>query len=111
MEWVAGSPVGVAVVGACGGATEAVVAKTGVCAIETSGILFFSGVMMRDGAELIFGKEPGENAYTRCTIEVLKSLTLKWVLSYYFRMTEKQEAAAMYALTAVFCIIGLYVPG
>lgn len=45
------------------------------------------------------------------TIEVPNPLTLKWVLPYYFRMTEKQEAAEMYALTAVFCIIKLYVPG
>jgi UDP-N-acetylglucosamine--dolichyl-phosphate N-acetylglucosaminephosphotransferase len=44
------------------------------------------------------------------TIEVPNRVTLKWVLPYYFRMTEKQ-GAAMYALTAVFCVIGLYVPG
>ncbi|MDD1696883.1 MAG: UDP-N-acetylglucosamine-1-phosphate transferase [Methanoregula sp.] len=45
------------------------------------------------------------------TIEVPNPLTLKWVLPYYFRITEKQGAYAMYALTAVFCIIGFYVPG
>ena len=45
------------------------------------------------------------------TIEVPNPLTLKWVLPYYFRMTEKQGAYAMYALTAVFCMIGFYVPG
>ena len=45
------------------------------------------------------------------TLEVPNPLTLKWVLPYYFRMTEKQGAYAMYALTAVFCVIGFYVPG
>jgi UDP-N-acetylglucosamine--dolichyl-phosphate N-acetylglucosaminephosphotransferase len=45
------------------------------------------------------------------TIEVPNPLMLKWVLPYYFRMTEKQGAAAMYALNTVFCIIELYVPG
>jgi UDP-N-acetylglucosamine--dolichyl-phosphate N-acetylglucosaminephosphotransferase len=45
------------------------------------------------------------------TIEVPNPLTLKWVLPYYFPMTEKQGAYAMYALTAVFCMIGFYVPG
>ena len=43
------------------------------------------------------------------TVDVPTPLTLKWVFPYYFRMTEKQEAAAMYALTAVFCVIGFYV--
>jgi UDP-N-acetylmuramyl pentapeptide phosphotransferase/UDP-N-acetylglucosamine-1-phosphate transferase len=45
------------------------------------------------------------------TIEVPNPLTLKWVLPYYFRMTEKQGAYAMYGLTALFCVIGFYVPG
>jgi UDP-N-acetylglucosamine--dolichyl-phosphate N-acetylglucosaminephosphotransferase len=45
------------------------------------------------------------------TIEVPNPLTLKWVLPYYYRMTEKQGAYAMYGLTALFCVIGFYVPG
>jgi UDP-N-acetylglucosamine--dolichyl-phosphate N-acetylglucosaminephosphotransferase len=45
------------------------------------------------------------------TIEVPNPLTLKWVLPYYYRMTEKQGACAMYGLTALFCVIGFYVPG
>ncbi len=45
------------------------------------------------------------------TIEVPNMLTLKWVLPYYFRMTEKQGTYAMYALTTLFCVIGFYVPG
>jgi UDP-N-acetylglucosamine--dolichyl-phosphate N-acetylglucosaminephosphotransferase len=45
------------------------------------------------------------------TIEVPNPLTLKWVLPYYFRITEKQGAYAMYGLTALFCVIGFYVPG
>jgi UDP-N-acetylglucosamine--dolichyl-phosphate N-acetylglucosaminephosphotransferase len=45
------------------------------------------------------------------TIEVPNPLTLKWVLPYYFRMTERHGAYAMYGLTAVFCVIGFYYPG
>jgi hypothetical protein len=45
------------------------------------------------------------------TLEVPNRLTLKWILPYYFRMTEKQVVLAMYALTALFCIIGFAVPG
>jgi UDP-N-acetylglucosamine--dolichyl-phosphate N-acetylglucosaminephosphotransferase len=45
------------------------------------------------------------------TVEVPNPLTLKWVLPYYFRMTERQGAYAMYGLTAVFCVIGFYYPG
>jgi len=44
------------------------------------------------------------------TLEVPNALTLKWVLPYYFRMTEKQTVLAMYGLTVVFCIAGLFVP-
>jgi UDP-N-acetylglucosamine--dolichyl-phosphate N-acetylglucosaminephosphotransferase len=45
------------------------------------------------------------------TIEVPNPLTLKWVLPYYYRITEKQGAYAMYGLTVLFCVIGFYVPG
>jgi len=45
------------------------------------------------------------------TLEVPNPLTLKWVLPYYFRMTERQGAYAMYGLTALFCVIGFYMPG
>jgi UDP-N-acetylglucosamine--dolichyl-phosphate N-acetylglucosaminephosphotransferase len=45
------------------------------------------------------------------TIAVPNPLTLKWVLPYYFRMTERQGAYAMYGLTALFCAIGFYMPG
>jgi UDP-N-acetylglucosamine--dolichyl-phosphate N-acetylglucosaminephosphotransferase len=44
------------------------------------------------------------------TLEVPNNLTLKWVLPYYTRMTEKQATYAMYALTAIFCVIGIMVP-
>lgn len=44
------------------------------------------------------------------TLEVPNRLTLKWVLPYYFRMTEKQAVLAMYALTLPFCVIGLLIP-
>lgn len=45
------------------------------------------------------------------TLEVPNNLTLKWVLPYYVRVTEKQATYAMYAVTAVFCIIGIMIPG
>jgi UDP-N-acetylglucosamine--dolichyl-phosphate N-acetylglucosaminephosphotransferase len=45
------------------------------------------------------------------TLEVPNPLTLKWVLPYYFRLTERQGAYAMYGLTALFCVLGFYVPG
>nr|QNO53070.1 phospho-N-acetylmuramoyl-pentapeptide-transferase [Methanosarcinales archaeon ANME-1 ERB6] len=44
------------------------------------------------------------------TLEVPNCLTLKWVLPYYFRITEKQAVLAMYALTIPFCIAGLFIP-
>lgn len=45
------------------------------------------------------------------TIVVPNPLTLKWVLPYYRRATERQSTYAMYAVTAVFCIIGILIPG
>jgi UDP-N-acetylglucosamine--dolichyl-phosphate N-acetylglucosaminephosphotransferase len=45
------------------------------------------------------------------TLEVPNPLTLKWVLPYYFRVTERQATLAMYGLTALFCVIGFFVPG
>ena len=44
------------------------------------------------------------------TLEVPNPLTLKWVFPYYRRMTERQATYAMYAVTAVFSIIGILVP-
>lgn len=45
------------------------------------------------------------------TLEVPNNLTLKWVLPYYRNVTEQQATYAMYAVTAVFCIIGILIPG
>lgn len=45
------------------------------------------------------------------TLEVPNRLTLKWVLPYHFRMTERQVVYSMYILTLVFCLIGLSIPG
>jgi UDP-N-acetylglucosamine--dolichyl-phosphate N-acetylglucosaminephosphotransferase len=45
------------------------------------------------------------------TLEVPNPLTLKWVLPYYFRVTEREATLAMYGLTAIFCVIGFYIPG
>lgn len=44
------------------------------------------------------------------TLEVPNRLTLKWVLPYYYRMTEKQAVLAMYALTIPFCVVALFIP-
>ncbi len=43
------------------------------------------------------------------TLSVPNNLTLKWVLPYYKRVTERQATYAMYAVTAVFCIIGIFI--
>lgn len=53
-----------------------------------------------------FGKEREDG-----TLEVPNPLTLKWVLPYYYRVTEKQATFAMYALTGIFCLIGIFLPG
>ena len=45
------------------------------------------------------------------TLEVPNPLTLKWVLPYYRRMTEKQATTAMYCLTLICCVAALFVPG
>ncbi|UCH89779.1 MAG: UDP-N-acetylglucosamine-1-phosphate transferase [Thermoplasmata archaeon] len=44
------------------------------------------------------------------TLEVPNNLTLKWILPYYFRMTEKQTVLGLYGITFVFCVIGFYIP-
>ncbi len=45
------------------------------------------------------------------TLEVPNRLTLKWLLPYHFRMTERQVVYSMYVLTLMFCVLGLFVPG
>ncbi|MBN1551566.1 UDP-N-acetylglucosamine-1-phosphate transferase [bacterium] len=45
------------------------------------------------------------------TIEVPNPLTLKWVLPYYFRMTERTAGYCMFGVTFLFCMIGLFYPG
>jgi UDP-N-acetylglucosamine--dolichyl-phosphate N-acetylglucosaminephosphotransferase len=45
------------------------------------------------------------------TLEVPNNLTLKWVLPYYYRLTEKQATYAMFLLTSFFCIVGILLPG
>lgn len=44
------------------------------------------------------------------TLEVPNKLTLKWILPFHFKMTEKKAVYAMYGLTAVFCAIGFFIP-
>ena len=53
-----------------------------------------------------FGKEREDG-----TLEVPNPLTLKWILPYYYRVTEKQATWAMYALTGFFCLLGIMLPG
>ncbi|WP_245747973.1 MraY family glycosyltransferase [Methanolobus profundi] len=53
-----------------------------------------------------FGKEREDR-----TLEVPNPLTLKWVLPYYYRVTEKQATWAMYAVTIFFCALGVMLPG
>ena len=45
------------------------------------------------------------------TVEVPNPLTLKWVLPYYFKISEQRATYAMFSVTAVFCAIGFYMPG
>jgi UDP-N-acetylglucosamine--dolichyl-phosphate N-acetylglucosaminephosphotransferase len=45
------------------------------------------------------------------SLEVPNPLTLKWILPYYFRMTEKKAGYAMYGVTFVFCVLGFYIVG
>ncbi len=56
--------------------------------------------------EAKFGKEREDG-----TLEVPNPLTLKWVLPYYLRITEKHATWAMYALTGLFCLMGIFLPG
>jgi UDP-N-acetylglucosamine--dolichyl-phosphate N-acetylglucosaminephosphotransferase len=61
---------------------------------------------IRKYPEAKFGKERDDG-----TVEVPNSLTLKWVLPYYFRMTERTAGYCMFGVTALFCMIGLFYPG
>jgi UDP-N-acetylglucosamine--dolichyl-phosphate N-acetylglucosaminephosphotransferase len=45
------------------------------------------------------------------TLEVHNPYTLKWLLPYKFRMTEKQVVYSMYLITLAFCVLALFVPG
>ncbi|TFG43954.1 MAG: UDP-N-acetylglucosamine-1-phosphate transferase [Bacteroidia bacterium] len=44
------------------------------------------------------------------TLEVPNPLTLKWVLPYYTRISERQATWVMFAVTGIFCVIGVFVP-
>ncbi|MDY6965424.1 MAG: UDP-N-acetylglucosamine-1-phosphate transferase [Halobacteriota archaeon] len=45
------------------------------------------------------------------TIKAPNPLTLKWALPYYRKVTEKTATYVMFLLTAVFCGVGLFIPG
>ena len=53
-----------------------------------------------------FGRDRGDGI-----LEVPNPLTLKWVLPYYYNLTEKQGTYAMFLLTSVFCTIAILIPG
>lgn len=53
-----------------------------------------------------FGSDRGDGK-----LEVPNPYTLKWVLPYYYNLTEKQATYAMYMLTGIFCLIGIFIPG
>lgn len=53
-----------------------------------------------------FGRERADG-----TLEVPNPLTLKWVLPYYFDLTEKQATYTMFLLTSFFCVLGILAPG
>ncbi len=53
-----------------------------------------------------FGRDRGDGI-----LEVPNPYTLKWVLPYYREVTEKQATYVMYALTGLFCLIGILLPG
>lgn len=44
------------------------------------------------------------------TLEVPNRLTLKWLLPFHYRMTEKQSVLAMYGVTILFCVLGILWP-
>jgi UDP-N-acetylglucosamine--dolichyl-phosphate N-acetylglucosaminephosphotransferase len=44
------------------------------------------------------------------TLEVPNPLTLKWLLPYYFKVTERTCVLFTYCLTVMFCTIGLMMP-
>jgi len=43
------------------------------------------------------------------TLEVPNALTMKWVLPYFYRLTEPQTTVILYGLTAFFGVLGLLV--
>lgn len=45
------------------------------------------------------------------TLSVPNPFTLKWVFPYYFKLGERTTTKYLFGLTAVFCFIGLYIPG
>lgn len=44
------------------------------------------------------------------TLEVPNPLTLKWVLPYYTRVSERGATWVMFAVTGIFCVIGVFIP-
>lgn len=73
---------------------------------HTINFLLYVYWRIRKYPQVKFGKVRDDN-----TLEVPNNLTLKWVLPYYARVTEKQATYAMYAVTIIFSVIGIMIPG
>lgn len=43
------------------------------------------------------------------TLEVPNPLTVKWIMPYYFRVTERQASLYTYLVTTLFCMVGLLI--
>jgi UDP-N-acetylglucosamine--dolichyl-phosphate N-acetylglucosaminephosphotransferase len=65
-------------------------------------------------------RKPGDPRYASAkfarvredgTIEPPNPYTLKWILPYHFKMTERQATYAMYVVTGIFCVMGFFIPG
>lgn len=73
---------------------------------HTINFLMYVYWKIRKYPHIKFGRDRGDGI-----LEVPNPLTLKWVLPYYYKMTEKQATYAMFLLTSFFCVLGILVPG
>ena len=73
---------------------------------HTVNFLMYVYWRLRKYPDAKFGQDRGDGI-----LEVPNPLTLKWVLPYYYNVTERQATYAMYLLTMFFCGIALMIPG
>lgn len=67
--------------------------------------LMFAYIKVRKMKFVKFGKIRDDG-----TIEAPNPIKMKFLLPYYFRMTEGQTVYMLYAITMAFCLIGLFIP-